>query len=234
MKNALSDGYSGGSGCVGFDEASAPCGTCDVCQGRVSLYDGTIDAQKALSAVARTGQRFGASYLADLLTGQATDQIVRNGHDTLKTFGVGRDRPKPAWSAIFRQLFAAGALATASAEGDAPAYVVFGATGGIGAEVSRLLHASGGRVTLVGRDAAKLDAQSRESLLKAARLLAESDVAQTYFLLREVPFGQDGNFSFDSLVGRYNSDLANDLGNSGTGGAKTGSSSTLKSSPRST
>ena len=99
-----------------FDEASAPCGTCDVCQGRVSLYDGTVDAQKALSAVARTGQRFGAAYLADLLTGQSTDAIVRNGHDALKTFGVGRERSKQAWSAIIRQLFAAGALATASEE----------------------------------------------------------------------------------------------------------------------
>ncbi len=99
-----------------FDEASEPCGRCDVCQGRVSLYDGLIDAQKALSAVVRSGQRFGAAYLSDLLTGQKTDQIVRNGHDLLKTFGVGRDRTKQAWAGIIRQLFAAGALATASEE----------------------------------------------------------------------------------------------------------------------
>ncbi len=99
-----------------FDEASQPCGGCDVCQGKVQLYDGTIDAQKALSAVVRTGQRFGAAYLSDILTGQASDQVTRNGHETLKTFGVGRDKAKQAWSAVFRQLFAVGALASASEE----------------------------------------------------------------------------------------------------------------------
>jgi ATP-dependent DNA helicase RecQ len=99
-----------------FDEAAEPCGRCDVCQGRVKLYDGTIDAQKALSAVVRTGQRFGAAYLADILTGQATDQVTRNGHEAIKTFGVGKDRAKQAWTGVYRQLFAAGALATASEE----------------------------------------------------------------------------------------------------------------------
>ena len=99
-----------------FDEEAPACGRCDVCQGRVKLYDGTIDAQKALSAVARTGQRFGASYLADILTGLATDPVTRNGHATLKTFGVGKDKPKQVWAGVFRQLFAAGALATASEE----------------------------------------------------------------------------------------------------------------------
>jgi len=99
-----------------FDEAAEPCGGCDVCTGRVKLYDGTIDAQKALSAVVRTGQRFGAGYLADVLVGQATEQIARNGHQLVKTFGVGADKPKQAWMAIVRQLFAAGALETASDE----------------------------------------------------------------------------------------------------------------------
>ncbi|MDB5651113.1 MAG: ATP-dependent helicase RecQ [Hyphomicrobiales bacterium] len=99
-----------------FDEPSAPCGSCDICRGEVSLYDGTIDAQKVLSAVYRTGQRFGAGYLADVLTGEATDAIRRNGHDLVKTFGVGKDRAKQAWSSIIRQLFAAEAVATASTE----------------------------------------------------------------------------------------------------------------------
>jgi ATP-dependent DNA helicase RecQ len=82
----------------------------------VALYDGTIDAQKALSAVARTGQRFGAGYLASLLVGEATEPMRRNGHDNLKTFGVGKDRSKQAWSAIYRQLFACEALDAASEE----------------------------------------------------------------------------------------------------------------------
>ena len=99
-----------------FDEPSAPCGKCDVCRGEVSLYDGTIDAQKVLSAVYRTGQRFGAAYIADVLTGETTEAIRRNGHDLVKTFGVGRDRAKQAWASIIRQLFAADAVAPASEE----------------------------------------------------------------------------------------------------------------------
>jgi len=99
-----------------FDEKTEPCGRCDVCLGRVSAYDGTIEAQKALSAVWRTGERFGAAYLADVLRGEASDAIRRNGHDAIKTFGVGADRSKHEWASILRQLFAAGALATASDE----------------------------------------------------------------------------------------------------------------------
>jgi len=99
-----------------FDEKTEPCGRCDVCLGRVSAFDGTIEAQKALSAVWRTGERFGANYLADVLRGEASDAIRRNGHDAIKTFGVGADRSKHEWASILRQLFAAGALATASDE----------------------------------------------------------------------------------------------------------------------
>lgn len=99
-----------------FDEQAPPCGRCDVCRGQVALYDGTIDAQKALSAVARTGQRFGATYLASLLVGEATEPMRRSQHDKLKTFGVGKDRTKQEWSAIYRQLFACEALETASEE----------------------------------------------------------------------------------------------------------------------
>ncbi len=99
-----------------FDEQAAPCGHCDICRGEVDLYDGTVDAQKALSAVYRTGQRFGAGYLSDVLTGVTSDSIARNGHDQIKTFGVGSDRPKAVWASILRQLFAADALASASEE----------------------------------------------------------------------------------------------------------------------
>ena len=99
-----------------FDEKTEPCGRCDICQGRASIFDGTIDAQKALSAVWRTGERFGAGYLSDVLRGEANDAIRRNGHHAIKTFGVGADRSKHEWASILRQLFAAGALATASDE----------------------------------------------------------------------------------------------------------------------
>jgi len=97
-----------------FDEVSQPCGRCDLCESQEQLVDATTDAQKALSAVARTGQRFGAAHLASLLSGEATEAIRRNRHDELKTFGVGRDRDRRAWQATIRQLFAVGALAEAS------------------------------------------------------------------------------------------------------------------------
>ncbi len=80
------------------------------------MRDGTVEAQKVLSAAARTGQRFGAAYLADILTGSASDAIRRNGHDGIKTFGAGKEHSKQSWSSIVRQLFAAGALQSASAE----------------------------------------------------------------------------------------------------------------------
>jgi len=99
-----------------FDENSEPCGRCDVCLGKVAVFDGALAAQKALSAAYRTRQRFGANYLADILTGQTSEAIRRNGHDLLKTFGVGKEFSKQAWSSIVRQLFAVGALKTASAE----------------------------------------------------------------------------------------------------------------------
>jgi ATP-dependent DNA helicase RecQ len=99
-----------------FDEPSTPCGQCDICRGEVALYDGTVDAQKALSAVYRTGQRFGAAYVSDVLMGAASEAIACNGHDQIKTFGVGSDKTKTAWTAILRQLFAADALASASEE----------------------------------------------------------------------------------------------------------------------
>ena len=99
-----------------FDEESPPCGRCDVCLGKVAVRDGTIEAQKVLSAAARTGQRFGAAYLADILTGSASETIARNGHDSIKTFGAGKEHSKTVWTSIIRQLFAVGALQSASAE----------------------------------------------------------------------------------------------------------------------
>jgi len=99
-----------------FDEQAPPCGRCDICRGEVALYDGTVDAQKALSAVYRTGQRFGATYLTDVLTGTASESVSRNGHEAIKTFGVGADKTRTEWGGIIRQLFAADALETASEE----------------------------------------------------------------------------------------------------------------------
>ncbi len=99
-----------------FDEDSPQCGRCDYCLGKVAVRDGTVEAQKVLSAAVRTGQRFGGGYLADILTGSASESIRRNGHDAIKTFGAGGEHSKTVWNSIIRQLFAAGALESASVE----------------------------------------------------------------------------------------------------------------------
>ncbi len=93
-----------------FGEASQPCGNCDVCLDPPELFDGTVAAQKALSAALRTGQRFGGGHLIDILLGKLTDKITRFGHNKLPTFGVGQDIDEHAWRGIFRQLVAAGLL----------------------------------------------------------------------------------------------------------------------------
>src|SRR6202035_756501 len=75
-----------------IERQNEPCGNCDNCRGPAAeSWDGTVAAQKALSAVYRTGQRFGAHHLVDVLTGNATERVRRFGHDRLKTFGVGTE-----------------------------------------------------------------------------------------------------------------------------------------------
>jgi ATP-dependent DNA helicase RecQ len=95
-----------------FGESTVNCQGCDLCgAGAASLYDGLVDAQKALSAMLRTGQRFGASHIADVLVGKRTEVVAKQKHDAIKTFGVGKDKAPKSWMSIIRQLFAAGAVA---------------------------------------------------------------------------------------------------------------------------
>jgi len=91
-----------------FAESTEPCGNCDLCVDGVEVIDGTILAQKALSAIARTGERFGSEHLIALLRGQSTERMTQLGHDRLPTFGVGSDVSANAWRAILRQLYAGG------------------------------------------------------------------------------------------------------------------------------
>jgi len=93
-----------------FGETTAPCGNCDMCSGGVAVIDGTIAAQKAMSAILRTGERFGTEHLVSLLLGEETDQIKTFRHDALPTFGVGKEFTRNEWRSIFRQLYAAGVL----------------------------------------------------------------------------------------------------------------------------
>ena len=94
-----------------FGESSQPCGNCDLCQEGVERFDGTIEAQKAMSAILRTGERFGVEHLIALLRGERTENILKFNHDALPTFGVGADRAAMDWRSIFRQLSAVGLIA---------------------------------------------------------------------------------------------------------------------------
>jgi ATP-dependent DNA helicase RecQ len=87
-----------------FGETSRPCGNCDLCDSPAQLFDATEAVRKALSAILRTGEWFGAGHLIDILTGNATAKVRERGHDQLPTFAVGRDLTKPAWGAVFRQM----------------------------------------------------------------------------------------------------------------------------------
>ena len=87
-----------------FDDTGEPCGNCDTCDTKPQTFDGTTPAQMALSAVYRTGQRFGMVYVVDVLMGKEDDRIIQFGHDQQSTFGIGKELSRPEWQNIFRQL----------------------------------------------------------------------------------------------------------------------------------
>ncbi len=87
-----------------FDETPDPCGHCDLCDKPPEVFDATTPVRMALSAALRTEEWFGAGHLTDILLGQMTDKVRERGHDSLPTFGVGRDYDKRQWAAIFRQM----------------------------------------------------------------------------------------------------------------------------------
>ena len=91
-----------------FGEASVRCGNCDTCLAPPETYDATAEAQKALSAIYRTDQRFGALHLIDVLRGKSGERVQRWGHDKLSVFGIGADVDEVAWRNVFRQLVALG------------------------------------------------------------------------------------------------------------------------------
>ncbi len=94
-----------------FGEVAAPCGNCDNCLDPAETWDATTACRKALSAVLRTGQRFGAGHCTDVLLGVTTEKITRFAHDKLPTFGVGKELDRKEWGSVFRQLVVRGVLA---------------------------------------------------------------------------------------------------------------------------
>ena len=87
-----------------FDETEVTCGKCDLCDTPVDVFDGTVAVRKALSAILRTKEWFGSGHLIDILLGAQTEKIRERGHDSLPTYGVGREYSKPQWQAVFRQM----------------------------------------------------------------------------------------------------------------------------------
>jgi len=93
------------------------CGECDNCLEPVETWDASQAAQKALSCVYRTGQRFGAGHLSDVLMGKSTERVEKFNHHALSTFGIGKELNAAQWSSVYRQLVAGGQL-----EADSAAY----------------------------------------------------------------------------------------------------------------
>ncbi len=92
------------------DEYPEPCGNCDNCLSPPATWDGTEAARKLMSAVYRTGQRFGAAHVVDVLLGKDTDKIRQHGHDRLSVHGIGTELAGPAWRSVIRQLVVQGYL----------------------------------------------------------------------------------------------------------------------------
>lgn len=93
-----------------FGDGSAPCGNCDSCLNPAETIDGTIPAQKIMSCILRTGHIFGGRHIIDVLTGTATPQTEKHGHDTLSTWGIGTDFSRKCWESFIRQMVAANLL----------------------------------------------------------------------------------------------------------------------------
>jgi len=98
------------------EDLPEPCGNCDNCIAPPHMVDQTVAAQKALSAVYRTGEQFGVGYLTDVLVGNPDPRIERNGHDRLSVYGIGGELDASSWRRLFRQLIIGGQL-TVDADG---------------------------------------------------------------------------------------------------------------------
>jgi ATP-dependent DNA helicase RecQ len=97
-------------GYFGEDLKTGQCGNCDNCLSPPKLHDGKVIAQKLLSCAYRTGQRFGAMHLIDVLVGRMTERVMQNGHHNVSVFGIGRELSEKQWRAALRQLVAMGHL----------------------------------------------------------------------------------------------------------------------------
>ena len=94
------------------EELKEPCGNCDTCLNPPESWDATESARKALSCVYKTGQRFGVNYVIDVLLGKDNARIKQFEHDTISTYGIGKNTHEQEWRSLFRQLIAFGYMKT--------------------------------------------------------------------------------------------------------------------------
>jgi ATP-dependent DNA helicase RecQ len=90
------------------EEHAGGCGNCDTCLSPVSSWDGTEAAIMLMAAIYRTGQRFGAGHVIDVVTGKPTEKVTRFGHEKQKVFGAGKEFDARTWQSVLRQITAAG------------------------------------------------------------------------------------------------------------------------------
>ncbi|MEO7427731.1 MAG: RQC domain-containing protein, partial [Fibrobacteria bacterium] len=88
----------------------AKCGSCDICTGKAETADATREAQMALSALVRTGERFGAAHVVDVLVGADTAKVRDLGHDKIKTYGAGKHKDKSYWRSLIGEMLGRGLL----------------------------------------------------------------------------------------------------------------------------
>ncbi len=88
------------------EESQNACGNCDACMTPIASWDATIEAQKAMSNIHRTGQRFGVGHLIDVLMARPSDKIQSLKHDEVSTYGIGKDQSEGVWRSVYRQLVA--------------------------------------------------------------------------------------------------------------------------------
>lgn len=159
-----------------FGEASGPCGNCDTCLAPPETFDASTLAQKALSTIYRTGQRFGAVHLIDVLRGKGGERIARWGHERLSVFGIGADVDEATWRNVFRQLVALG-FAAVDHEGHGALKLTDAARGVLRGETPVAMRRNvakpkGARVKAIVTPDGPLDAAAHERLarLRAWRL----------------------------------------------------------------
>lgn len=166
-----------------FDEETTDyCGNCDICLTRVERVDGTVLAQKALSAVSRLQERFGAGYVIDFLRGSSTSKM-QDDHKAIKTFGVGADISKEMWSSIIRDLLAQGYLI--KSEGLYPLLKLTAKSGPVLKGVERVMIAKSKEKVEVQEQHTEYEIALFQQLKDVRRKLAAEENVAAYIVLSD-------------------------------------------------